>query len=152
MDNFDRSQFDFTRGEVKGGHQPIVPTKSIEEEYLENKNQWNLYRCICLYYFASLSPQLEYENMKCEFQVGKYKFKKTFSKLIKKGFLNFLSLKKRKFVDKFPSFTLKKNYKIVNLDYVHLREPSAEYLTEAELIDEMEKQKLEQMGQSPPIF
>ena len=149
LDNFDRSQFDFTRGEVKGGHQPIVPTKSIEEEYLENKNQWNLYRCICLYYFASLSPQLEYENMKCEFQVGKYKFKKTFSKLIKKGFLNFLSLKKRKFVDKFPSFTLKKNYKIVNLDYVHLREPSAEYLTEAELIDEMEKQKIGTDGSIP---
>ena len=147
--NFDKSQFDFSRGEVKGGHQPIVPTKSIEEQYLENKNQWNLYRCICLYYFASLSPQLEYENMKCEFHLGKYKFKKTFSKLKKKGFLNFLTLKRKKFVEKFPSFTLNKSYKIVNIDYVHLREPSPEYLTEAELIDEMEKKKIGTDGSIP---
>ena len=144
--NFDKSQFDFSRGEVKGGHQPIVPTKSIEEQYLENKNQWNLYRCN---YFASLSPQLEYENMKCEFHLGKYKFKKTFSKLKKKGFLNFLTLKRKKFVEKFPSFTLNKSYKIVNIDYVHLREPSPEYLTEAELIDEMEKKKIGTDGSIP---
>ena len=147
--NFDKSHFDFTRGEVKGGHQPIVPTKSIGEEYLDNNMQWKLYRCICLYYFASLSPQLEYENMRCEFHLGKYKFKKTFYKLNQKGFLNFLTLKKKKFVEKFPSFTLNKNYKILNIDYVHLRDPSKDYLTEAELIDEMEKQKIGTDGSIP---
>ena len=149
LDNFDKSQIDFSRGEIKGGHQPIVPTKSREEDYFANKLQWNLYRCICLYYFASLSPQLEYQNMKCEFHLGKYKFKRTFSKLKKKGFLNFLSLKSKKFVEKFPSFTLNKNYRIVNIDYVHLREPSPEYLTEAELIDSMEKEKIGTDGSIP---
>ena len=146
---FDKSQINFSRGEEKGGHQPIVPTKSLNGPIFGKADQWDLYRCICLYYFASLSPQMEYENMECEFHLGKYKFTKTFSKIKKKGFLNFLTHKKKKFVEKFPSFTLNKNYKIINLDYAHLHEPSPEYLTEAELIDEMEKQKIGTDGSIP---
>ena len=60
-----------------------------------------------------------------------------------------MTLKRKKFVEKFPSFTLNKSYKIVNIDYVHLREPSPEYLTEAELIDEMEKKKIGTDGSIP---
>jgi len=146
---FDKSQINFSIGEEKGGHQPIVPTKSLDGPIIGKAVQWDLYKCICLYYFASLSPQMEYENMECEFYLGKFKFTKTFSKIKKKGFLNFLTHKTKNFVKKFPSFTLGKSYKITNLDYVHVREPSPEYLTEAELIDEMEKQKIGTDGSIP---
>ena len=146
---FDKSQINFSRGEEKAGHQPIVPTKSLNGPIIGRADQWGLYRCICLYYFASLSPQMEYKNMECEFHLGKYKFTKTFSKIIRKGFMKFLTHKKKKFVEKFPSFTLNKNYRIINLDYAHIHEPSPEYLAEAELIDEMEKQKIGTDGSIP---
>lgn len=98
---FNKNQINFSRGEEKGGHQPIVPTKSLNGPIIEKADQWDLYRCICLYYFASLSPQMEYENMECEFHLGKYKFTKTFSKIIRKGFMKFLTHKKKNLLKSF---------------------------------------------------
>ena len=82
----------FSRGDEKGGHEPIIPTSSETEEHIRDILNWDLYKCICLYYFASLSSSMEYANMEYEFNIGKYKLKKTYSKLIKRGFLDFLPL------------------------------------------------------------
>ena len=149
LENFDKSNIDFSRGEEKGGHEPIVPTSSTTQEKIKDGLNWNLYRCICLYYFASLSPQMEYENMEYEFNLGKYKLRKNFSKLIKKGFLNFLPLKNKAFVDSFPSFELNKHYKIINIDYEKYHDYNLDCLTEAELIDQMEKKNIGTDGSIP---
>ena len=148
---FDKRNINFSRGEEKGGHQPIVPTLSKTRSTVEDRLglNWDLYRCICLYYFASLSPQLEYENMEYTFILGKYKLRRTFSKLINKGFLEFLPLKNKSFEDNFPSFELNKHYKIINIDYEKHHDHKLDCLTEAELIDQMENKNIGTDGSIP---
>ena len=149
LENFNKKNIDFSIGEEKGGHEPIVPTKSVTELSIRNGLNWDLYKCICLYYFASLSPPMEYENMEYEFYIGKYQLIKTFSKLTKKGFLQFLPLKNKNFVKKFPSFKENRHYKIINIDYEKCYYPKPNYLTEAEVIDKMEKNKIGTDGSTP---
>ena len=149
LNNFDIKNVDFSRGEEKGGHEPIIPTDSTTQEHISNNLNWDLYRCICLYYFASVSPPMEYENMEYKFSLGKYKLKLTQSKLIKKGFLTFLPLKNKHFVEEFPSFKENQDYKIVNIDYEKRRYSAPELLTEAELINEMEKKHIGTDGSIP---
>ena len=149
LDNFNKENIDFSAGEEKGGHEPIVPTKSVTELSIRNELNWKLYKCICSYYFASLSPPMEYENMEYEFYIGKYKLLKTVSKLNKEGFLNFLPLKNKNFENKFPSFTKNRHYKIVSIDYEKYDYPKPNYLTEAELIDKMEKNNIGTDGSTP---
>ena len=149
FDNFDIKNIDFSKGEERGGHEPIVPTDSVTQRNIRDDLNWDLYRCICLYYFASLSPPMEYENVEYKFTLGKYKLKLKESKLIKKGFLNFLPLKNRHFVEEYASFTENQDYKIVNIDYEERKYARPEFLTEAELINEMEKKNIGTDGSIP---
>ena len=149
LENFNKSNIDFSRGEEKGGHEPIVPTLSVTEDTIKNFLNWDLYKSICLYYFASLSPPLEYENKDYEFTIDKYKLKLSSSKIIKEGFLKFLPLKNKTFDKKFPSFEENNHYKIVNIDYEKHHYLQLNYLTEAELIDEMEKKSIGTDGSTP---
>ena len=149
LENFDKNQIDFSIGEEKGGHQPIVPTDSRTERNIRNDLNWDLYKSICLYYFASLSPPMEYANVEYKFKIGKYKLTKITSKLIKKGFLNFMPLKNKNFDKDFPAFEENKHYKIINIDYEKYYYPPPQYLTEAELIDQMEKKNIGTDGSIP---
>ena len=149
LEELDNYQIDFSKGEEKGGYQPIVPTVSKTQRNIRNDLNWDLYRCICLYYFASLSPPMEYANTKYEFNIGKYKLTKNTSRLIKKGFLKFMPLKNKDFDKEFPSFEEDKHYKIVNIDYEKHYYPQPQYLTEAELIDQMEKKNIGTDGSIP---
>ena len=67
LKNLENNKIDLSKGEEKGGHQPIVPTESKTERTIRHYLNWDLYRCICLYYFASLSPPIEYEKVEYEF-------------------------------------------------------------------------------------
>ena len=87
--------------------------------------------------------------MEYKFSLGKYKLRLTQSKLIKKGFLNFLPLKNRHFVKNFPSFQENQDYKIVNIDYERRNYAPPEFITEAELINEMEKKNIGTDGSIP---
>ena len=149
LEIFNKNNIDFSLGEEKGGHQPIVPTLSVTQNSIKDFLNWDLYKCICLYYFASLSPPLEYENKDYEFTIDKYKLKLSSSKLIKEGFLKFLPLKNKTFDEKFPPFEENKHYKIVNIDYEKHHYLQLNYLTEAELIDEMEKKRIGTDGSIP---
>jgi DNA topoisomerase-3 len=149
LENFDIRNIDFSKGDDQGGHEPIIPTSSITEEKIPKRLNWDLYECICLYYFASLSPDLEYLNKEYVFHVGDYKLKLNLSKIIKEGFLKFLPLNNIKFVERFPLFEEDKHYKIVNIDYEKKYYPQLNYLTEAELIDEMEKNHIGTDGSTP---
>ena len=149
LDNLENNKIDLSKGEEKGGHQPIVPTESKIERTIRHYLNWDLYRCICLYYFASLSPPIEYEKVEYEFYIGKYKIIKTFSRLIKKSFLKFMPLKNINFVENLPEFKENNHYKITNIDFEKHEYPQPEYLTEAELIDEMEKNNIGTDGSIP---
>ena len=102
-----------------------------------------------MYYFASLSPDLEYINREYVFAIEDYKLKLNLSKIIKEGFLKFLPVNNIKFVNNFPSFQEEKHYKIVNIDYEKNYYTQLNYLTEAELIDEMEKNHIGTDGSTP---
>ena len=149
LKNLENNKIDLSKGEEKGGHQPIVPTESKTERTIRHYLNWDLYRCICLYYFASLSSPMEYANTTYEFKIGKYKLTKITSRLIKKGFLNFMPLKNKEFDKDFPSFEEDKHYKIINIDYEKHYYPQSQYLTEAELIDQMEKKNIGTDGSIP---
>ena len=136
-------------GEEKGGHEPIVPTLSVTEDNIKNFLNWDSYKSICSYYFASLSPPLEYENREYEFTLDKYKLKLSSNKLIKEGFLKFLPLKNKTFDKEFPLLEENKHYKILNIDYEKHYYSQFNYLTEAELIDEMEKKRIGTDGSTP---
>ena len=112
LNNFNKSNIDFSMGEEKGGHEPIVPTLSVTEDNIKNFLNWDLYKSICSYYFASLSPPLEYENREYEFTLDKYKLKLSSNKLIKEGFLKFLPLKNKTFDKEFTLLEENKHNKI----------------------------------------
>ena len=149
LNNFDYKSFNYSKGEAKGGHEPIVPTLSRTEDNIRKNLNWDLYKCICLYYFASISPPLEYINKKYEFTLGKYKLKKTVSKLTKKGFLDFMPFKKITFSEKFPLFEENKKYKIENIDFEQFIDEKLKCLTESDLIDKMEKKHIGTDGSIP---
>ena len=92
---------------------------------------------------------MEYANVEYKFKIGKYKLTKITSKLIKKGFLNFMPLKNKNFDKDFPAFEENKHYKIINIDYEKYYYPPPQYLTEAELIDQMEKKNIGTDGSIP---
>ena len=79
---------DFSKGEEKGGHEPIYPTNysylyrrgrnSINERGYEKEH---LYYIICFYYFASLSPPLKYETKEYILKVSDYSFKGSSSEI-----------------------------------------------------------------------
>jgi DNA topoisomerase-3 len=149
LNDFDIKNIDFSRGEEKGGHEPIAPTDSTTQASIKDTLNWDLYICICLYYFASLSPPMEYENIDYKFTLGKYKLKLTQSKLINKGFSTFLPLKNRHFVEELPSFIENEDYKIVNIEYEKKYYSAPQFLSEAELINEMEKKHIGTDGSIP---
>ena len=84
--NFDKRRFDFSKGVEKGGHQPIIPTSYYS---FSSDNYSKLHYLICLYYFASLSPPMEYEIKEYKMKIGDYSFIGSSSKVIKEGFLVF---------------------------------------------------------------
>ena len=149
IENFDKKDVDFAIDDDQGGHEPIIPTLSTTKENISSRLNWDLYKCICMYYFASLSPDLEYINREYVFAIEDYKLKLNLSKIIKEGFLKFLPVNNIKFVNNFPSFQEEKHYKIVNIDYEKNYYTQLNYLTEAELIDEMEKNHIGTDGSTP---
>ena len=144
--NFDKRRFDFSKGVEKGGHQPIIPTSYYS---ISSDNYSKLHYLICLYYFASISPPMEYEIKEYKMKIGDYSFIGSSSKIIKEGFLVFRPHKKKEFVSEFPDLKENKNYRIYKIGIEEKMSESPDYLTESELIDEMEKYNIGTDGSIP---
>jgi DNA topoisomerase-3 len=119
-----------------GDHPPITPSRNPTEEKL-NQRESDLFHFISNYYFSSISPNLEYQNIKYEFYIGNKTYKSTCSYITKKGFLNFFDSQDKKFLNKKTILERDIAYKIVDARYEENKKDN--YITEAELIEEMEK-------------
>ena len=136
ISDFDENETSILSGGIdEGDHPPITPARPLDEK-LKGK-ELDLFKLICQYYFASLSPDLEYENLTYEFEVDEQIFDSSCSLIKKIGFLKFLPSQKKEFID--DNDVLKQNmeYEILDIDYEKRKIET--YITEAELIEEMEK-------------
>ena len=136
-DNFDAESI-LNGGSNFGDHPPITPSRANNKGNLQGK-ELELFELILKYYFASLSPNLEYENLTYEFEIEGKKYKSTCSviKNDKMGFLKFLPFQKKEFIDKDYILDENEKYEIKDINYEQRKIDS--YITEAELIEEMEK-------------
>ena len=136
ISNFDDNETSiFSNGIDAGDHPPITPARKPNNK-LKGKDL-DLFKLICQYYFASLSPDLEYENFTYEFEVEDEIFDSTCSVINEKGFSKFLPFLKKDFVDNEDILKQNIEYKIKDINYEKRKIES--YITEAELIEEMEK-------------
>ena len=119
-----------------GDHPPITPARNPREGALKGK-ELDLFELICQYYFASLSPDLEYENITYEFEIENEIYNSSCSVIKKMGFLKFLSFQKKEFITDNEVLEKNKKYEITDINYE--KRKIENYITEAELIEEMEK-------------
>ena len=136
ISDFDENENSILSGGIdEGDHPPITPARPLDAK-LKGK-EFDLFKLICQYYFASLSPDLEYENLTYEFEVDEQIFDSSCSLIKKIGFLKFLPSQKKEFID--DNDVLKQNMEYDILDINYEKRKIETYITEAELIEEMEK-------------
>ena len=124
------------QGYDAGDHPPNTPARKPEKGELKGK-ELELFNLICQYYFASLSQDLEYENLTYEFEIDGKKYTSSCSLIKNEGYLKFLPSQKKEFIDEDDVLQPYQEYQIVDLNYERRQIDS--YITEAELIEEMEK-------------
>ena len=118
-----------------GDHPPITPERR-DNGRLKGKDL-ELFDLICQYYFASLSPDLEYDNLTYEFEIDGTMYTSSCSLIQNEGFLKFLPSQEKEFIDKEDVLEKGQDYEIVDFNYEKRKNDS--YITEAQLIEEMEK-------------
>ena len=91
-----------------------------------------LFNLICQYYFASLSQDLEYDNLTYEFEIDGQKYTSSCSLIKNEGYLKFLPSQKKEFIDEEDVLQPDQEYQIVGLNYE--KRVIDSYITEAELI------------------
>lgn len=135
LNNFKRPPL---RGVDAGDHPPITPSRVANQNDL-NSDNWRLYQFICEQFFASISGDIIYEDISYKFNANGVMFSKSSNKIIDEGFLLFQPFKRKNYVKDFPSLKQNDKYNIVSTGSdEHWTEPP-DYLTEADLISEMEK-------------
>jgi DNA topoisomerase-3 len=135
-DNENSESSSSRQGYDAGDHPPITPARKPKEGELKGK-ELQLFNLICQYYFASLSQDLEYDNLTYEFEVDGKKYTSSCSLIKNEGYLKFLPSQKKEFIDEEDVLQPYQEYQIVDLNYEKRIIDS--YITEAELIEEMEK-------------
>ena len=136
IDNLDEDTSTLSGGIDAGDHPPITPSRNPKKGRL-NEKESKLFELICQYYFASLSPDLEYENYTYEFEIEEEIYDSSCSAIKKIGFLKFLPFQNKEFISDEDILLPKVNYEISDINYE--KRKIENYITEAELIDEMEK-------------
>ena len=126
------------KGINAGDHPPITPAKVADKNDLKG-NHWNLYECICNNYFASISPPIEYDNITYKFEICGLNFEENSSKINNEGFLIFQPFKKKNYIKNFPTLSKSETYRITKASYEENWTKAPDYITESELIGEMEK-------------
>ena len=134
--NLDEETSILNGGIDAGDHPPITPARNAQKDRL-NEKESKLFDLICQYYFASLSPDLEYENYTYEFEIEEEIYESSCSVIKKIGFLKFLPFQNKEFINEKEVLCPDFNYEISDINYE--KRKIENYITEAELIEEMEK-------------
>ena len=129
------------KGIDMGDHPPITPSKVANPKDL-NGQYWKLYEFICNHFFASLSPSIEYDELNYTIDIGGEIFEENSSKIINDGFLLFQEYKRKNYIRDFPILEKNKDYNISNINYTSGWTEAPDYLTESDLISEMEKNRI----------
>ena len=136
MNNINENVLMLNEGINMGDHPPITPMRTIKKTNLSN-NEKRLYELIRNYYFASLSNDLSYDNIQYELNINNITYKSTCSIIKEIGFSKFLPYEQKQFMKENEILEINKIYKIVNIS--HEEKKIEDYITESELIEEMEK-------------
>ena len=131
----DNSLLDF-EGIDMGDHPPITPSRMPQKNKLKGE-EYDLFKLICNYYFATLSPSIKYDKINYIFKIGNKDYNAESSFIEKLGFLKFLPFKNKNFIESKNKLKLDNEYQIENISYEE--RVINDYITEAELIEEMEK-------------
>ena len=109
---------DFTseEGIDAGDHPPITPSRKPAENRL-SKKELDLFNLIRDYYFASISPNLEYENITYEFSVDSEEYKSTCSIVDKEGFSKYFDFQQKEFLNKDKILEKNKLYEIIKVSF-----------------------------------
>ena len=126
------------KGINAGDHPPITPAKVANKDDLKG-NHWSLYECICNNYFASIAPPIQYDNITYKFDICGLNFEENSSKINNEGFLIFQPFKKKNYIKNFPTLSKTESYPIYRSGYDENWTKAPDYITESELIGEMEK-------------
>ena len=136
ISEFDSNDILAYEGVDMGDHPPITPARMPNKNRLKGK-EYDLFKLICNYYFATLSPSLKYEKINYQFQIGDNLYNAESSFIDELGFLKFLPFKNKNFIDSKNKLKENNEYKIMNVSFEEKK--INDYITEAELIEEMEK-------------
>jgi len=129
------------KGYNAGDHPPITPSKYATNQQLSG-DQWRLYEFICTHFFASLSPNIEYDNIQYKIDVNGIEFEETSNKITNQGYLLFFPHRRKNFEKDFPIIEKNSELNILNINYTEGWTEAPDYLTESDLISEMEKNRI----------
>ena len=136
MNNINENVLMLNEGINMGDHPPITPMRTIKKTNLSN-NEKRLYELIRNYYFASLSSDLYYDNIQYELDINNTIYKSTCSIIKEIGFSKFLPYEQKQFMKENEKLKSNITQEIVNVG--HEEKKIEDYITESELIEEMEK-------------
>lgn len=137
INNINENVLMLNEGIDMGDHPPITPTRKINNKLHLSKNELNLYDLICNYYFASLSSDMIYDNVKYKLNINNEIFNSTCSIIKQVGFSKFLPYEQKLFFGENALLKKDTTYDVINIGYEEKK--IEDYITEGELIEEMEK-------------
>ena len=137
MNNLDENILMLNEGIDMGDHPPITPINIIRDKKRFKDNEIKLYELICNYYFASLSPDMKYDNIKYNLKINNIKYTSTCSLIKEIGFAKFIPYEQKEFITENELLKKNKEYEIIEVGYEEMK--IDDYITESELIEEMEK-------------
>ena len=124
-----------------GDHPPITPSRVAFPDNID-KDLWNIYELICNYYFTSLSSHIVYEDTTYTLDINGIPFEEKAITLKEEGYLYFNPHDKCKYTKQFPVLTKGTDIPIQSINYDEVNTVPQEYLTESDLIKEMDVNKI----------
>ena len=129
------------RGVDFGDHPPITPCKKNMRTNLDG-DEIKLYEIICYYFFASMSAPVEYTEKTFQFVVNSISLEIKHKSVVDEGFLKYSFWIHKPETKKVPILHPKVFYKFENPVFIVLKTQPPEYLSESDLIQLMEENKI----------
>ena len=125
-------------GEEVGDNLPIIPIKSVERGKL-GPNEWKIYEYISKTFLASISKSAEVTWLEVAFKIGEEIFEYSLQHIVSKGFFNIAPWLNTIKDEELPTFKVMQEYVIDTKKVIDGKTVPFGYLTESELITQMEE-------------